>query len=94
MRLKRPEDERWGESLRRFLAVKTLFSRMSSSKNFQGAYRQRYPALQKVCAKSAHQSAIVEYSLQPGHAARLSVHCRASNSKEMCSTMSKSSRYA
>ena len=37
MRLKRPEDDRWGESERMFLAVNTLFCRMSSSKNFQGA---------------------------------------------------------
>ena len=54
MRLKRPDDERWGESLRTFLAVNTLFSRMSSSKNFQGACRQQYPVLQKACARRIH----------------------------------------
>ena len=37
MRLKRPDDDKWGESQRMFLAVNTLLHLMSSSKNFQGA---------------------------------------------------------
>jgi hypothetical protein len=37
MRLNLLEAERWGESQRTFLTVNTLFSRMSSSKNFHGA---------------------------------------------------------